>query len=117
MQEMLNNSINISLMENIGDKKGYIMTNLSATQIRFLEALRDIQIRSVLIAQNECKESFSLETILFNVTYDTICGIMEVIDGYYSEELRLDLIEKESKESVKGNLELHDICADYIRCE
>lgn len=92
------------------------MNNITPTQAAFFNALRDIQETAVIKALSDCGGKAS-EDALYNATYEAICGIMELIDGYYSDELKLDLIEKQRKISVKGNLELHDACADYIKYE
>jgi hypothetical protein len=55
--------------------------------------------------------------MLYDVTYDTICNIMELVDGYKKESLQLDLVLIKSKESLRTGIELHDTCVDYLKCE
>lgn len=40
---------------------------------------------------------------------------MELIDGYSKDDLQLDIIEKDSKKSLKENIQLHDACVDFIK--
>ena len=88
---------------------------LNSKQKEFFDALHDIQNHSVMIALNENKDDLSLTDTLYNATFHAICGVMELIDGYYSDDLKLDLIERQSSESIKKDLQLHDVCVEYIK--
>lgn len=46
------------------------------------------------------------EELLFNVSYDTLVLMMELLDGYCN--MNLELSDKESKEVLNGNIQLHD---------
>jgi hypothetical protein len=39
---------------------------------------------------------------------------MELIDGYKNLDYKLDLIDKQTKESIKKNIQLHDCFMDYL---
>ena len=90
------------------------MRKLSSTQELFFNILHEIQEEVVQTALSEfsCENA---EKLLYDVTYDTIYSIMELFDGYTNDNLQLDIIEKNSKKSLKENLQLHDVCIDYIK--
>ena len=87
---------------------------LSPVQIEFFKAIKDIQERAIVIALNENKDQLS-EDSLYSVTYDAICGIMELLDGYYSPEHKYDLRSIISNEAVNKNIELHDAVVGFIK--
>lgn len=43
-----------------------------------------------------------------------ICDMMVLIDGYGSLKYSLDLVEKETNESLKNDIELHDSFMNYL---
>ncbi|WLR42512.1 hypothetical protein LC087_17750 [Bacillus carboniphilus] len=90
------------------------MRKLKATQELFFTALHEIQeeVFQVALNKNNCE---NVEKLLYDVTYETIYSIMELFDGYTKENLQLDIIEKENEKSLKENIQLHDICVDYIK--
>jgi len=89
---------------------------LNPSQEIFLRALHEIQEDVVQVALSESKCSCeNIEALLYDVTYDTIFKIMELFDGYTKNDLQLDIIEKRSKKSLKENIQLHDVCVDFIK--
>lgn len=84
-------------------------------QKEFFVALQEIQDLSVNIMLCNVKSYENMEDILFDVTYDTIYKIMELIDGYSKKNLQLDIIERNTLESVRNGIELHDTCAEFLR--
>lgn len=90
------------------------MRKLSSSQKLFFQTLHEIQDEAVqgALSKYNCVNA---EKLLYEVTYDTIYGILELIDGYTQENLQLDLIEKESNNSLKQNIQLHDVCVDFIK--
>ncbi|MFE3573090.1 hypothetical protein [Lysinibacillus sp. NPDC059133] len=92
------------------------MRKLNPSQEMFFRALHEIQEDVVQVALCKCKCSCeNIEKILYDVTYDTIFNIMELFDGYTKDDLQLDIIEKDSKKSLKENIQLHDVCVDFIK--
>ncbi|MDL2302375.1 hypothetical protein LJC58_08470 [Lachnospiraceae bacterium OttesenSCG-928-D06] len=81
----------------------------------FFKALADIQEVTVQIALCNKEKYKDTEDMLYEITYDTIYGVMELIDGYANENLKLDIVDRESKESIREGIELHDTCADYLK--
>ena len=75
-------------------RKGWLkMDNIKEIQNEFFEALKSIQDTSVYQALEEYNDNESLEDLLYNVTYETITSICEIIDGYTNDKLKLDLID------------------------
>ena len=92
------------------------MRKLNPSQEMFFRTLHEIQEDVVQVALRKCKCSCeNIETLLYDVTYETIFNIMELFDGYTKDNLQLDIIEKDSKKSLKENIQLHDICVDFIK--
>ena len=52
--------------------------------------------------------------MLNDITYETICRIMELLDGYYNNNLKGEIIDVQSGESISSEIELHDQCEDYL---
>ncbi|MFT9818262.1 hypothetical protein [Lysinibacillus sp. NPDC056185] len=92
------------------------MRKLNPSQEMFFRTLHEIQEDVVQVALSKCNCSCeNIEALLYDVTYDTIFKIMELIDGYSKDDLQLDVIEKDSKKSLKENIQLHDACVDFIK--
>ena len=90
------------------------MRQLSSSQELFFKTLHEIQEEVVQTALS--KSSYeNAESLLYDVTYETIYHIMEFIDGYTKGNLQLDIIDKETKQSLRENIQLHDVCADFIK--
>ena len=53
------------------------------------------------------------EELLFNVSYDTLVLTMELLDGY--RNMNLELSDKESKEVLNKNIQLHDGVTDFLK--
>ena len=53
------------------------------------------------------------EELLFNVSHDTLVLVMELLDGY--RNMNLELSDKESKEVLNGNIQLHDGVVDFLK--
>nr|WP_288829976.1 hypothetical protein [uncultured Clostridium sp.] len=91
------------------------MDSLKEIQIEFFETIKSIQDAAVYQALGEYDKSDSLEDLLYNATYEAISSIFELIDGYTNENLKLDLVEKNSNISLKTGIQMHDKCADYLK--
>ena len=89
------------------------MGKLTPLQQEFFEKLQYIQKKSVATAMTNYKRGMVIEELLYDVTYDVMCDIMVFIDGYMGE-LKLDVVERESRESVRMGIELHDLCEDFL---
>lgn len=90
------------------------MKKISPLQEDFFRTLSEIQEEIVQVSLSK-HNSKDVEELLYDVTYETIYQIMEFIDGYTKKDLQLDLIEKNSKVSLRTDIELHDTCASFIK--
>ena len=91
------------------------MNELEGKQEMFFQHLKHIQELVVTNAMSEHKANDNLEEILFDASYESIYRVLELIDGYTSDSLKLDLVDRETGQSLRKNIELHDKCADYLR--
>ncbi|MDC7783377.1 hypothetical protein [Priestia megaterium] len=87
-------------------------------QIQLFEALRMIKDQWVdvsLIKLESGIEKLNLQEQQNEIIESVIYSIMEMIDGYNDNlNFPLDLIDKDTKESVKGRVELHDKFIEYL---
>ena len=90
---------------------------MEKVQKEFFETLSAIQSNAVFQALGEYDKRDSLEDLLFNATYEVIVSICELLDGYTNEKLKLDLIDKNSNRSLKAGIQMHDVCASYLKWE
>lgn len=90
------------------------MSNMNEIQMSFFKALQQIQDEVVNVKL--CSVDNNLDSLLYDVTYETIYKVMELLDGY-SNNTSFDIVEKSSKEIVNYNLELHDACIDFLKSE
>lgn len=81
-------------------------------QIKFFEELQKIQER--VVVSTEFLESKNNEKIAYEITYETIYRILELVDGYTTDEISLDIIDNKTKKSLKDNIQLHDVCSNYL---
>jgi len=79
-----------------------------------LKAIQEQTVTYALSQNGEAHNNKELEKILYGATYETIYRFLELIDGYYTDEIELDLIDKETGESMRQSTAFHDICADYL---
>lgn len=84
-------------------------------QKEFFETLSSIQDNSVYQAIREYDKTDSIEDLLYNATYEVITSICELLDGYTSHNLQLDLIDSKSNSSLKEGIQMHDVCASYLK--
>lgn len=65
------------------------------------------------------KDGNDIENLLLDVTYNVIVDIMTIIDGYYGDNKRLEVISTETGQKLKENpfIELHDCICDYLKYE
>jgi hypothetical protein len=100
----------------IVNSKEFIMSDIQTVQKNFFNALKKLQEEIVYTNLTSYKKDMADELFLFNVTYDVIYRLMELIDGYYGDSnLKLDLIDKKSNKSLRTGIELHDACFNYLK--
>lgn len=93
------------------------ITYMNDIQKDFFNSLQEIQQLVVNLTICNYKKGDNIEELLEDITYDTIYMIMELIDGYSNHNLQLDIIDRYTRESIRTGIELHDICADYLKCK
>jgi hypothetical protein len=91
------------------------LNDITEKQEMFFQRLNYIQELAVVTAISENKKRDHLEEILYSVTFDVLYGFLELIDGYATDAIKVDLVDKETGMSMGKNIELHDKCADYLR--
>ena len=80
-------------------------------QALFFQELKIIQEQAVNM--NIHQSDLTKEELLFNVSYDTLVLMMELLDGY--RNMNLELSDKESKEVLNENIQLHDGLVDFLK--
>lgn len=80
-------------------------------QALFLQELKIIQEQAV--SMNIHQSDLTKEELLFNVSYDTLVFMMELLDGY--RNMNLELSDKENKEVLNKNIQLHDGVTDFLK--
>ena len=80
-------------------------------QALFFQELKIIQEQAVNM--NIHQSDLTKEELLFNVSHDTLVLVMELLDGY--RNMNLELSDKESKEVLNGNIQLHDGVVDFLK--
>lgn len=93
------------------------MNSIQEIQKEFFETLSSIQDNAVYQALAEYDESDSLEDLLYNTTYEAIASFCELLDGYTNNKLQFDLIDMRSNKSIKEGIQMHDVCANYLKWE
>ena len=91
------------------------MKSIAENQKTLFQHLKYIQELSVIMVMSESKENDNLEELLYSASYNALYGFLELIDGYATDAIKVDLIDKETGISMRTNVELHDMCADYLR--
>lgn len=76
---------------------------------------REIKIIQEEVVYSSLGDNPDIKDLLFGVTYDTVFKIFELLDGYGNTNLKLDIVDKESKNSINGHKNLHDLCPKYLR--
>lgn len=80
-------------------------------QALFFQELKMIQEQ--VVNMNIHQSNLTKEELLFNVSYDTLVLMMELLDGY--RNMNLELSDKESKEVLNENIQLHDGVTDFLK--
>lgn len=80
-------------------------------QALFFQELKMIQEQ--VVNMNIHQSNLTKEELLFNVSYDTLVLMMELLDGY--RNMNLELSDKESKEVLNENIQLHDGVVNFLK--
>lgn len=88
---------------------------MTKNQELIFKELRNIQEYAVSVTLIRSKKyEDDIESMLNDITFETICRIMELLDGYYNNDLRGEIIDVQSGKSISSEIELHDCCVDYL---
>lgn len=91
---------------------------ISEKQKELFNALKNIKDCCVGISLSKLQnglETVDLEEHQNEIIETVLYSVMELIDGYNGDiAFPIDLIDKETGKSLKGNIELHDKFIDYL---
>ncbi|MFC4323297.1 hypothetical protein [Litchfieldia salsa] len=87
-------------------------------QKQLFHALKGIKDEYVITSLSKLEngiETVDLEEHQNEIIESVLYSVMELIDGYNDDlGFAVDLIEKDTGQSLKGNIELHDKFMDYL---
>ena len=89
---------------------------MTREQELFWKEIQKIQEYVVNVSLSKASKYDDLKKMLDDVTYETIYGIMELLDGHKSNDLRSEVINKITGSSINSNIELHNYCEEYLNC-
>lgn len=91
---------------------------MTKEQELFFKELQDIQdfVVNVSLIKISKYDDIDMKKLLNDVTYETNCMIMELLDGYRNNDLRGEIINRHTGKSINSNIELHDHCEEYLNC-
>lgn len=81
----------------------------SEARLMFIKSLKEVQEQ--VVYQN-MEQTISEEKV-FQITYDMIIHILEILDGYDDREYVL--IDQKTGEQLNAGYQLHDLVVDYLR--
>lgn len=88
---------------------------MTGEQELFWKEVKKIQDYVVNVSLSKISQYDDMEKLLNDVTYETIYGIMELLDGHKNSDLRGEIINKHTCCSINSNIELHNYCEEYLK--
>ena len=82
----------------------------------FWKEIQRIQNNAVNVAITRMSEYEDVEKLLYDVTYDTIYGLMELLDGHKNSAIQGEIRDVSSGKCINSNMELHNYCEEYLKC-
>lgn len=82
----------------------------------FWREVQKIQDYVVNVSLLKISKYDDMEKLLNDVTYETIYGMMELLDGHKSNNLHGEVIDKLTGSCINSNIELHNYCEEYLKC-
>ena len=82
----------------------------------FFNEIKSIQDLAINIVLSNIEKYNSSEDVLKDATYEIIYRIMELIDGYRNKNIKYNICNVRSGRNVNENIELHDLCEEYLQC-
>lgn len=87
---------------------------MSDELILFWKEIKMIQEYVVNVSLSKESKYNDVRDLLNDVTYETICKIMELLDGYRNNNLKGLIIDNSSNKAINCNIELHDFCEEFL---
>lgn len=81
----------------------------------FWKEIQKIQNSVVNVTMAKISKYDDTEKLLNDVTYDTIYGMMELLDGHKNNALRFEIRDVNSGNFINSNIELHNYCEEYLK--
>lgn len=91
------------------------MKILNKVQKEFFHMLKEIQEEVVIISLGEIDQGNEIEEVIYDSTYEMSYRIMELLEGYMREDLKFKIIDEKSEVCLGQDIQLHDVCADYLK--
>lgn len=91
------------------------METLNEVQMEFFRLLSQKQKELCVCSLLNMNQQQNMEELLYDVTYEMACCIMELLDGYVKDDLKFKIIEENRNVSLRQGIELHDVCAEYLK--
>ena len=92
------------------------MIILTKEQKQFFETIRNIQDTIVGVYELKFPMYNNMEDFLNDVTYETFCMLMLLIDGIENPQIRGYIIHLATGNKINKDIMLHDCCEDYLKC-
>ncbi|HFI0102247.1 TPA: hypothetical protein ACGORV_002311 [Streptococcus suis] len=84
---------------------------MTEAQNNFLTELKIIQEQAVIM--NSGQSNLFENEKLFNVSYDTLYLVMELLDGYRG--INISLLDNDHQEFLNDRIQLHDKIANFLQ--
>ena len=73
-------------------------------------------LQEEIVGRYACQLESGVPADLYGITFDTICSMLELIDGYKGSNCSgISLVDKESRQVINQDRFLHDRCGQYLR--
>lgn len=88
---------------------------MSDEQLKFYKELARIQDFVVNVTLSKEDEYDGTESMLKDISYETIYRCLELIDGYRNNNMKYEIINLKSNEVLNKNIDLHNYCEEYLQ--
>ena len=78
-----------------------------------VKIIQDLVVNVTLLRISKYDDA---EKLLNDVTYETIYGIMELLDGHKNSDLKCEVINKITGCSINADIEPHNYSEDFLKC-
>ncbi len=88
---------------------------MTEEQLQFFKEISILQSSIVAVYKSESSNYHDIEELLNIVTYETICGLMELIDGVGDFKNRGDITNRLTGNKINEDIMLHDYCEEFLK--